>query len=154
MILIPDDDEFHIFDRYGTAGSTVFLIDPEGKIVFSDSGSDKVKAIPDTFLTDKSIYYSMFSILPRISISLVSNSVELCELNLYYALNVYIELDDRTYFFPRRSPRDFYLTYKFNNKSDTSMNKILIVDASDSDCRLMSGLLTRAGYEPVIAEDM
>ena len=25
------------------------------------------------------------------------------------------------------------------------MNKILIVDASDSDCRLMSGLLTRAG---------
>ena len=34
------------------------------------------------------------------------------------------------------------------------MNKILIVDASDSDRRLMSGLLTRAGYEPVIAEDM
>ena len=27
------------------------------------------------------------------------------------------------------------------------MHKILIVDASDSDCRLMSGLLTRAGYE-------
>ena len=86
--MIPDDDEFHIFDRYGTTGSTVFLIDPEGKIVFSDSGSDKVKAIPDTFLTDKSIYNSMFSILPRISISLVSNSVELYELNLYYALNV------------------------------------------------------------------
>ena len=34
------------------------------------------------------------------------------------------------------------------------MNKVIIVDASDSDCRLMSGLLTRAGYEPVIAEDM
>ena len=34
------------------------------------------------------------------------------------------------------------------------MNKIIIVDASDSDCRLMSGLLTPAGYEPVIAEDM
>ena len=34
------------------------------------------------------------------------------------------------------------------------MNKILIVDASDSDRRLMSGLLTRAGYEPVIAEEM
>ncbi|MDE7422049.1 MAG: hypothetical protein K2N35_17825, partial [Muribaculaceae bacterium] len=34
------------------------------------------------------------------------------------------------------------------------MNKILIVDASDSDCRLMSGLLTRAWYERVIAEDM
>ena len=34
------------------------------------------------------------------------------------------------------------------------MNKILIVDASDSNCRLMSGLLTRAGYEPVIVEEM
>ena len=29
------------------------------------------------------------------------------------------------------------------------MNKILIVDASESDRRLMSGLLTRAGYEPI-----
>ena len=29
------------------------------------------------------------------------------------------------------------------------MNKVLIVDASDSDRRLMSGLLTRAGYEPI-----
>ncbi len=34
------------------------------------------------------------------------------------------------------------------------MNKILIVDASDSDRRLMSGLLTRSGYEPIVAEDM
>ena len=34
------------------------------------------------------------------------------------------------------------------------MNKILIVDASDSDCRLISGLLKRAGYEPVIVEEM
>ena len=34
------------------------------------------------------------------------------------------------------------------------MNKILIVDASDSDCRLMSGLLTRAGYEPLTVEEM
>ncbi len=33
------------------------------------------------------------------------------------------------------------------------MNKILIVEASDSDRRLMSGLLTRAGYEPIVAED-
>ena len=32
------------------------------------------------------------------------------------------------------------------------MNKILIVDASDFDCRLMSGLLTRARYEPVIRQ--
>lgn len=29
------------------------------------------------------------------------------------------------------------------------MNKVLIVDASDSDRRLMSGLLTRTGYEPI-----
>ena len=29
------------------------------------------------------------------------------------------------------------------------MNKVLIVDASDPDRRLMSGLLTRAGYEPI-----
>ena len=29
------------------------------------------------------------------------------------------------------------------------MNKVLIVDASESDRRLMSGLLTRAGYEPI-----
>ncbi len=35
-----------------------------------------------------------------------------------------------------------------------TMNKILIGEASDSDRRLMSGLLTRAGYEPIVAEDM
>lgn len=29
------------------------------------------------------------------------------------------------------------------------MNKVLIADASESDRRLMSGLLTRAGYEPI-----
>lgn len=34
------------------------------------------------------------------------------------------------------------------------MNKVIIVDASDSDCRLMSGLLSRAGYEPIVVEDM
>ena len=32
------------------------------------------------------------------------------------------------------------------------MNKILIVDSSDSDRRLMSGLLTRAGYEPIVVD--
>ena len=30
------------------------------------------------------------------------------------------------------------------------MNKILIVDASASDGRIMAGLLTRAGYDPVV----
>lgn len=34
------------------------------------------------------------------------------------------------------------------------MNKVLIVDASDSDRRLMSGLLTRAGYEPITVDSM
>lgn len=34
------------------------------------------------------------------------------------------------------------------------MNKILIVDASESDLRLMSGLLTRAGYEPIAVDNM
>ena len=34
------------------------------------------------------------------------------------------------------------------------MNKVLIVDASESDHRLMSGLLTRAGYEPIAVENM
>ena len=34
------------------------------------------------------------------------------------------------------------------------MNKVLIVDASESDRRLMSGLLTRAGYEPIAVENM
>lgn len=34
------------------------------------------------------------------------------------------------------------------------MNKILIVDASESDRRLMSGLLTRAGYDPIAVDTM
>lgn len=33
------------------------------------------------------------------------------------------------------------------------MNKVLLVDASSSDPRIMAGLLTRAGYDPVMAED-
>lgn len=34
------------------------------------------------------------------------------------------------------------------------MNKILIVEASESDRRLMLGLLTRAGYEPITVDKM
>lgn len=34
------------------------------------------------------------------------------------------------------------------------MNRILIVDASDSDRRLMSGLLVKSGYEPIAVESM
>ncbi len=32
------------------------------------------------------------------------------------------------------------------------MNKVLIVDASASDGRIMAGLLTRAGYDPVVTD--
>ena len=34
------------------------------------------------------------------------------------------------------------------------MNKILIVDASTSDNRTMSGLLSKAGYDPVVVESI
>ena len=34
------------------------------------------------------------------------------------------------------------------------MNRILIVDASESDRRLMSGLLVKSGYEPIAVEAM
>ena len=34
------------------------------------------------------------------------------------------------------------------------MNKILIVDASESDRRLMAGLLYKSGYEPIAVETM
>ena len=33
------------------------------------------------------------------------------------------------------------------------MNKVLIVDASSFDCRIMAGFLTKAGYDPITAED-
>lgn len=33
------------------------------------------------------------------------------------------------------------------------MNKVLIVDASSSECRIMAGFLTKAGYDPVTAVD-
>ena len=33
------------------------------------------------------------------------------------------------------------------------MNKVLIVDASSSDNRIMAGLLTKVGYDPITAED-
>lgn len=33
------------------------------------------------------------------------------------------------------------------------MNKVLIIDASSFDCRIMAGLLTKACYDPVTAED-
>lgn len=34
------------------------------------------------------------------------------------------------------------------------MNKVLVVDTSESGRRLMSGLLMRAGYEPIAVDKM
>lgn len=34
------------------------------------------------------------------------------------------------------------------------MNKVLIVDASSSDSRLMTGLLEKAGFSPISANDI
>ena len=34
------------------------------------------------------------------------------------------------------------------------MNKVLIVDASKSDRRIMAGLLVKSGYEPIAVETM
>ncbi len=34
------------------------------------------------------------------------------------------------------------------------MNRVLIVDASESDRRLMSGLLAKHGYEPIAVDKM
>ena len=34
------------------------------------------------------------------------------------------------------------------------MNKVLIVDAYESDRRLMAGLLVKSGYEPITVETM
>ena len=34
------------------------------------------------------------------------------------------------------------------------MNRILIIDASESDRRFMAGLLVKSGYEPIAVETM
>lgn len=51
--LVDLDDEFQVFDRHGATSSAIFLIDPEGKIIFSDTGSNKVKSILDTCFNGK-----------------------------------------------------------------------------------------------------
>ena len=40
------------------------------------------------------------------------------------------------------------------NQSTKDMNKVIIVDASETDRRLMSGLLVKSGYEPVAVDKM
>ena len=34
------------------------------------------------------------------------------------------------------------------------MSKVLIVDASESDCRLMSGLLVKHSHKPTVVDNM
>lgn len=34
------------------------------------------------------------------------------------------------------------------------MNKVIIVEASETDRRLMSGLLVKSGYEPIAVDNM
>lgn len=46
--LVDLDDEFNIFDMHGVTSSAVFIIDPDGKIIFSDLGADKVRAALDS----------------------------------------------------------------------------------------------------------
>lgn len=48
--LVDLDDEFHVFDRHGATSSAVFLINPEGKIVFSGLGPDEVKVALDSYM--------------------------------------------------------------------------------------------------------
>ena len=48
--LVDLDNEFRVFDRHGASSSGVFIIDPEGKIVFADFGPDEVKAALDSYL--------------------------------------------------------------------------------------------------------
>ena len=48
--LVDLDDEFQVFDLHGATSSAVFLIDPDGKIIFSDLGPDEVKEALDTHL--------------------------------------------------------------------------------------------------------
>ncbi|MDE6632858.1 MAG: TlpA family protein disulfide reductase, partial [Muribaculaceae bacterium] len=48
--LVDLDNEFRVFNRHGASSSGVFIIDPEGKIVFADFGPDEVKAALDSYL--------------------------------------------------------------------------------------------------------
>ncbi len=40
--LVDLNNEFNVFDLHGASSSAVFLIDPDRKIIFSDTGTDKV----------------------------------------------------------------------------------------------------------------
>lgn len=51
----------------------------------------------------------------------------------------------------RRVPPPFLMNVN-SHPNINFMNKVLIVDASASDGRIMAGLLTRAGYDPVVAD--
>ena len=48
-------------------------------------------------------------------------------------------------------PKSIIISNLIKNRT---MNKVLIVDASESDRRLMVGLLVKSGYEPIAVETM
>ena len=48
-------------------------------------------------------------------------------------------------------PKSIIISNLIKNRT---MNKVLIVDASESDRRLMAGLLVKSGYEPIAVETM
>lgn len=52
--LVDLDNEFKVFDRHGATSSAVFLINPEGNIVFSGIGSDQVREALNTYMPDVS----------------------------------------------------------------------------------------------------
>ena len=66
------------------------------------------------------------------------------------------EIDCNSYSKSRRDVRSCWLRTILIMYSSyfitRAMNKILIVDASASDGRIMAGLLTRAGYDPVVTD--
>ena len=48
-------------------------------------------------------------------------------------------------------PKSIIISNLIKNRT---MNKVLIVDASESDHRLMAGLLVKSGYEPIAVDRM
>lgn len=49
--LVDLDDEFHVFDLHGATSSAIFLINPEGKIIYTGLGPESIKSALDTLFT-------------------------------------------------------------------------------------------------------
>lgn len=53
--LVDLDDEFNLFDRHATGSSAVFLINPEGEIVFTGLDLDELKKSLSTYMPEVKI---------------------------------------------------------------------------------------------------